>query len=43
VDVIKEIYADIDEENIDMVSNEIDNNIQGIMMDLGNKLTPDLA
>lgn len=41
--MIKEIYADIDEDNIDVVSNEIDSNIQGIMMDLGNKLTPDLA
>lgn len=43
MDVIKEIYAEVDEENIEAVSNEIDSNIQAIMMDLGNKLTPDLA
>jgi hypothetical protein len=43
VDVIKEIYAEVDEENVKEVSTDIDNNIQSIMMDLGNKLTPELA
>jgi hypothetical protein len=43
VDTIKEIYAEVDEENLKTISAEIDNNVQAIMLDLGNKLTPDLS
>jgi hypothetical protein len=43
VDTIKEIYVVMDKNNVQAVSTEIDNSIQAIMMDLGNKLTPELS
>jgi hypothetical protein len=43
VDTIKEIYQEVDPETLEPVANEIDSNIQAIMMDLGNKLGPDLS
>lgn len=43
VDTIKEIYVVMDKNNVQSVSTEIDNSIQAIMMDLGNKLTPELS
>ena len=43
MDVIKEIYTEVDEDNAQLVSKEIDSNIQSIMMDLGNKLSPELS
>lgn len=43
VDTIKEIYAEVDSDSVKAVSTEIDNSIQAIMMDLGNKLTPELS
>jgi hypothetical protein len=43
VDTIKEIYAEVDSDSVKIVSTEIDNSIQAIMMDLGNKLTPELS
>lgn len=41
--MIKEIYAEVDEDNAQLVSSEFTNSIQAIMMDLGNKLTPELS
>lgn len=43
VDTIKEIYSEVDPETQDAVSQEIDSNIQAIMIDLGNKQSPDLS
>lgn len=43
VDTIKEIYTEVDSDSVKVVSAEIDNAIQSIMMDLGNKLTPELS
>ena len=43
VDVIKEIYAEVDEENVKAVGQAIDENVQAIMVDLGSKLNADLS